>query len=341
MIQYPRKRVLENNCNRLFYFDLSLYIYYMKEKYRLGYCCINVQLAEKDISCNRGMVRKTYDKKGRDYVAEIAIDNIKDLIAILQWNADHDIHLYRVTSNLFPWMSEYEISELPRFDEISQLLKEAGTIAKLTHQRLTFHPGPFNVLGSPDENAVNKTIKDLNNHSEIFDLMHLGADHYFPINIHVGGTYDSKEDTLARFCDNYKKLSPTAQRRLIVENDDRPSMYTVQELYDGIYSKVGVPITFDYHHHRLNPGLLSEEQALKLAANTWDCEQLVHYSSCKKTFEDPGSKALAHADWVYEKINTYGLYLDIELEAKAKELAVFDYNRRKSNKSLLNKYIEL
>jgi UV DNA damage endonuclease len=313
----------------------------MKENYKLGYCCINVQLAEKDISCNRGMVKKTFEKKGHDYVSEIAIANIKDLIKILHWNADHDIQLYRVTSNLFPWMSEYEISELPRFDEISNLLLEAGSFAKLTGQRLTFHPGPFNVLGSPDANAVNKTIKDLNNHSEIFDLMGLEASHYYPINIHVGGTYDSKPDTLARFCDNFKRLSATAQKRLVVENDDRPSMYCVQELYQGIYSNVRVPITFDYHHHRFNSGNLTEEEALRVAESTWKCQQLVHYSSCKKTFEDPKSKALAHADWIYEKIKTYGLHLDIELEAKSKELAIFDYNRRKNDKSLLNEYVEL
>jgi UV DNA damage endonuclease len=313
----------------------------MKENYKLGYCCINVQLAEMDITCNRGMVKRTFDKKGHDYVSEIAIGNIKDLIKILHWNNEHGIKLYRVTSNLFPWMSEYEISELPRFDEISNLLLEAGSLAKSTDQRLTFHPGPFNVLGSPNPVAVNKTIKDLNNHSEIFDLMGLEASHYYPINIHVGGTYDSKPDTLARFCSNFKRLSATAQKRLIVENDDRPSMYCVKELFDGIYSKVSVPITFDYHHHRFNSGGLTEQEALKLAASTWDCEQLVHYSSCKKTFEDPKSKALAHADWVYEKIKTYGLSLDIELEAKSKELAIFDYNRRKNDKSLLNEYVEL
>ena len=33
----------------------------------------------------------------------------------------------------------------------------------------------------------------------------------------------------------------------------------------------------------------------------------------------------AHADYIYEHINTYGLNLDIELEAKAKELAVQKY----------------
>ena len=33
----------------------------------------------------------------------------------------------------------------------------------------------------------------------------------------------------------------------------------------------------------------------------------------------------AHADYIYEEINDYGLDLDIELEAKAKELALLQY----------------
>ena len=315
----------------------------MKDKNRYGYACINVQLADRDISANCGMVKKTFEKRGLGYVSEIAINNINALKQILQWNEQHYIKLYRVTSNLFPWMSEYEISELPRFDEIKKALQACGKIAIATDQRLTFHPGPFNVLGSPDEKAVVKTIKDLNQHSEIFDLMGLESSHYYPVNIHVGGTYDGKEDTLRRFCENFKRLSQSAKNRLVIENDDRASMYSVVDLYAGIYMKIGVPITFDYHHHRFNSGDLIEERALNLAGSTWrkGVKQLVHYSSSKKTFEDPKSKAHAHADWIYEKIKTYGLELDIELEAKAKELAVLDYHRRKNDKSLLNEYIDL
>jgi len=314
----------------------------MKDKNRYGYACINVQLADRDISANCGMVKKTFEKRGLDYVSEIALANINALKKILQWNDEHYIRLYRVTSNLFPWMSEYEISELPRFQEIKLALQECGKIALATGQRLTFHPGPFNVLGSPDEKAVQKTIKDLNQHSEIFDLMGLESSHLYPVNIHVGGTYDSKEDTLERFCTNFNRLGQSAKNRLVVENDDRASMYSVSDLYTGIYTKVKVPITFDYHHHRFNSGGLNEEQALKLANKTWPTgiSQLVHYSSSKKTFEDPKAKAHAHADWIYEKIKTYGLELHIELEAKAKELAVLDYHRRKNDKSLLNNYIE-
>jgi UV DNA damage endonuclease len=102
-------------------------------------------------------------------------------------------------------------------------------------------------------------------------------------------------------------------------------MYSVKDLYEGIYKKIGVPITFDFHHHRFCNGGLSEEQALRLASLTWDVKQLTHYSSCKKTHEDKTVKAQAHADYIYEKINNYGLSFDIEIESKAKERAVLKY----------------
>ena len=30
------------------------------------------------------------------------------------------------------------------------------------------------------------------------------------------------------------------------ENDDKPSLYSTQELYDGVYKRIGIPIVFDY-----------------------------------------------------------------------------------------------
>ena len=117
-------------------------------------------------------------------------------------------------------------------------------------------------------------------------------------------------------------------------------MYSVQDLHDGIFSAVKVPITFDFHHHRFQPGGLSEQEAFELAMSTWhhhNVKPLFHYSSCRRTFEDPGSKAQAHADFIYEKINDYGHAVDIEVEAKAKEVAVLKY--LEEHNSLLENYL--
>jgi UV DNA damage endonuclease len=113
----------------------------------------------------------------------------------------------------------------------------------------------------------------------------------------------------------------------------------VADLYQMVYLKIGTPITFDFHHHRFNTGDLTEEAALRLAYTTWHGHTpLTHYSSCKKTFEDSSVIARSHADHVYEKINNYGLTIDIEVEAKAKDLAVLKY--REQYESLLENYLE-
>ena len=295
-----------------------------------GYCCINMALREQkpSITTNRSMIKRTFVAKGMDYASELIVENVKDLRKIIKWNEANGLKLYRMSSDIMPWMSEYNISDLKDFKTIKTILEDCGDLAREYGQRITFHPGPFDVLASKNPNVVTKSIKDLNKHGEIFDLMGLPRTPYAAINIHVNTTQDGKDVALQRFVDNFCLLSPGTRSRLVVENDDKESQYTTEDLYEGVFSKVGVPITFDYHHHWCHPGALSQEEALKLAAKSWPkgIKQLVHYSSCQQLHEDETqTNKRAHSDYIYEHIETYGLSLDIELEAKAKELALQRY----------------
>lgn len=294
-----------------------------------GYCCINTTLRKSDkITTNRSMIKKTYKERGIEYASELALLNVKDLVKIINWNNRNGIKLFRMSSDIFPWMSEYELSDLPDYDKISNVLKGAGKIAMDNGQRLTFHPGPFDVLASTTQRVVDKCIIDLNKHGEIMDLIGLPRDHSAPINIHVNTTQGGKSEAMQRFCDNFYLLDASVRKRLVVENDDKESQYTTEDLYQGVYNKTGVPITFDYHHHWCHPGELTQEEALKLASTTWPTgiKQLVHYSSCQMIHEDETqTNKRAHSDYIYEFIDTYGLNLDVELEAKAKELALQKY----------------
>ena len=301
----------------------------MDQTTNYGYCCINTTLQKSDkITTNRSMIKRTFAEKGINYASELALANVKDLVKIINWNNRQGIKLFRISSDMFPWMSEYNLSDLPDYDKISNILRGAGKIAMDNGQRLTFHPGPFDVLASTTQSVVDKCIKDLNKHGEIMDLLGLPRDHSAPINIHVNTTQGGKEVAMQRFCDNFHLLDTSVRTRLVVENDDKEKQYTTEDLYQGVYSKVGVPITFDYHHHWCHPGELTQEEALKLASTTWSkgIKQLVHYSSCQMIHEDETqTNKRAHADYIYEHIETYGLVLDIELEAKAKELALLQY----------------
>ena len=306
-------------------------------KVNLGYCCINLTLQESDIKIGRSMIKRTFQAKGIKYAGELAEANVRDMIEIIKWNHKKGINVYRMSSSMFPWMSEYELTDLPNWSKIANLLKGAGTLAQNYGQRIGFHPGQFCVLPSPNPKVVQTTIKELDQHAFIMDTMGLPQNQTYSMNIHVGGSYGDKEATKARFVENFKLLSESAQNRLVLENDDKPAQYSVQDLYE-IYQQIGTPITFDYHHHRCYEDPMPEEDALRLAASTWPkgIRQLCHYSSAKKLHEDSSVIMRAHADYIYEHIETYGMDLDIELEAKAKELSLLKYRKEFLNELVLS-----
>jgi len=159
-------------------------------------------------------------------------------------------------------------------------------------------------------------------------MMNLSRTPYNKINIHIGGAYGDKESAMKRFCENFHRLPDSVKTRLTVENDDKASMYSVVDLYEGVYKVIGIPIVFDYHHHAFCTGGLSEEDALEVSISTWpsDIVPVVHYSESRsREYEDPKIRPQAHSDYIIDYIETYGNTIDIMVEAKAKELAVIQY----------------
>ena len=306
---------------------------------KIGYACINMQLSyptkygnqprgTERITTNRSMIRRTFDDKGVYYASEICLQNVKDLHKIVAWNITNGYDFFRISSDMSPWKTEYEWDDLKDIKEIKQWFHSIGTMATTHGVRLTSHPGPFNVLVSPHEHVVENCIKDLTIHGDEFDMMGLSRTPYNKINIHLGGVYGDKQSAMDRFCKNFERLPESVQSRLTVENDDKASMYSVQDLYDGIYKRIGIPIVFDYHHHGFCTGDLTEQKALELAISTWpdDIVPAVHYSESRRREQlDESIRPQAHSDYITDYINTYGHRIDIMVEAKHKELAVQQY----------------
>jgi UV DNA damage endonuclease len=305
----------------------------------IGYACINMQLSypqkyggqEKGvlpITTGRSMIRRTFDSKGIVYASEKTLSNCSDLEKIVKWNINNGYKFFRVTSNLAPWKSEYRWDEMPDIEQIRKHLWSAGTMANTHNLRLTSHPGPFNVLTSPHPHVVENCVKDLTDHGDVFDMMNLSRTPYNKINIHIGGAYGDKESAMKRFCENFELLPDSVKSRLTVENDDRASMYSVKDLYYGVYKRIGIPIVFDYHHHKFCSGDMSEQEALEMALSTWpsDITPVVHYSESRRKEQlDETIRVQAHSDYIYDEIDTYGHDIDIMVEAKHKELAVQKY----------------
>jgi len=297
----------------------------------LGYACINMTLGAQTprITTNRSMVKKTFNERGVTYASELALENVRDLFEIIKWNVKNNIKVFRISSDIFPWGSEYNLEDLPDYNKISNILKGCGTYAKENGLRISSHPGPFNVLVSPNSKVVENTFKDLELHGKVFDLLGLELSPYNKINIHCNGVYGDKIAAMDRFIANFEKLPENVKKRLTIENDDKASMYSVKDLM-YIHNSIKIPIVFDYHHHIFCTGDLSEEEALRLAVSTWgDITPVVHYSESKALHEENNKlKPQAHSDYIKSLPNTYGLNVDIMVEAKAKELAILPFIKK-------------
>jgi len=292
--------------------------------HNVGYCCINTTLQKSHkITTNRSMILRTYNLCGINYASALALQNSADLVEIIKWNAQHNIRVFRISSDIFPWNSKYKLDELRDYTEICTNLRMAGDLAKSTNQRISAHPDHFVKLGSDKPHVVDNAIHDLEHHSEVFDLMGLEASHWNPLNIHVGMNYSNA--VVTRWIAAYDRLSDNCKKRLVVENDDKQNAFSVNQLHRELTARIKIPITFDYFHHQFHDAGLSSKAAATLAASTWDCKPLFHYSESKNLNENIIGNPRAHADYVFQRIDDYGMDIDVDLEAKAKEKALFKY----------------
>lgn len=300
---------------------------------QLGYACINERLKAQrpSIRTNRGMIKRTFQDKGPDYAAKLILENARDLLRILQWNEQNDIRFFRVSSDMLPWASEFDLRKAPLWSDIEDALGAVGDFARRNGHRITMHPGPFNCLGSPSEAVIANSIKDMELHGLLLDTIGMPRSRYAKINIHVGGAYGEHDDTMDRFCRNVERLSDSVRSRLTVENDDRPNLFSVSQLCRGIWQRTEIPIVFDSLHYDYGPEDVPKSEALSLAVSTWPdgIVPVCHHSSSRKVHEDPTCRmAKAHADHIHEAFECGPHTVDVMLETKAKEAALLRYREK-------------
>ncbi len=295
---------------------------------RFGYACLNVTLGRQ--GGFRSMIKRTWEKEGLPRASRLAVENTEILCGIIEWNNRNGISVYRMTSDLIPWASEYELEQLPDWRTIRSNLERAGDIAALGGQRLSFHPGQFNSLTSPRDHVVKNCVRDLRIHGEIMDAMRLPRTREAKINIHLGGAFGEKDAAMDRWCKNYELLPDSVKERITLENDDRSSLYSVKDLH-WIWQRTGTPTVFDSHHYEVGAkDSLSYKESIMLASETWPkgIRQVCHLSNSAQIFENKPVAITAHSEYIHAPFNDCGLDVDVVIEAKAKELAVFDYVRK-------------
>ncbi len=279
------------------------------------------------------MQQATFEDRGLAYAGELAEQNIRGLRRILEWNVEHDIYFYRISSDLIPWYSQYDLSELPNSETVVGLLEAVGRLAEEHDLRLTFHPSHFVKLASPTDSVVENAIVDLECHGDLMDAMGLSRTPYNSINIHIGAHYSDKPATAERFCKVVSELSPAVRKRLTVENDDKESLWSVPELVESVYDEIGMPVVYDELHHQFSDRGLCYQEALEAAVETWPdgVRPIIHYSESRRLHEgDSSVSPRNHSDFIRGPIHLFGNSVDVMIEAKMKEQALLEYRSRHS-----------
>ena len=295
---------------------------------QLGLCCMNTVLRNQKppVYPSRRMIIKSIEEKGIDELKNKILQNLRDVLTIMDWNEANGIKVYRLSSEMFPHKSNERVEDYD-FDFAVDLLREIGDKSRLYNQRLTFHPGQYNVVGTPNKKCFEQTIEDLSYHADVMDLM--GLDNNSVIVVHGGGIYGNKQETKERWCEQYNLLPDKVKRRLVLENCEK--CYSIEDCLD-ISQQINIPVVFDTHHFEcyklLHPDQNFYEASgyIERILETWKKREI----KPKFHISEQGKGRCGHHSDFIEEIpeylleipNKYGINIDIMIEAKMKEQAI-------------------
>ena len=286
---------------------------------RLGLCCIFRDQPIKFRTTTAAAIKRLPPDEGRMKLAKLCAANATALMEALQFCSQNGIGCFRVNSQILPLKTHpdvgYDLMELPGGPEIVNQFRKCKVFAESTGLRTVFHPDQFVVLNSSRPDVVDHSIAELEYQTEV--ARWIGAD---VVNIHGGGAYGDKPMALQTFAKKCARLSRDARRLVTLENDDR--VFTPVDLLP-FCREHGIPFVYDVHHHRCTPDGMTEEEATRQTLTTWNREPLFHISSPLEGWNGP--KPYRHHDYI--NIRDFpkfwqGLDVTVEVEAKAKELAV-------------------
>jgi UV DNA damage endonuclease len=280
----------------------------------LGLVCITASTEVRYRTITRKRLLAQSPAEQTRLLEDLYRDNIQTFDAALRFCEREGIRLYRIPSSIFPFADEPVGREI--LDRLALALARSGERATAKGIRLVMHPDQFVVLSSDSEGVVANSIKVLQMHADILDLLRQPRSAWAIMEIH-GGKSDRADALVAAI----GALPDPIRTRLALENDEYA--YGAEEIAD-ICERSGVPMVFDAHHHIVHDKLASYDDPsvaamLARARATWPdpAQQLVHISNGRDGFNDR-----QHSDLITTMPASYRDAPWIEIEAKHKELAI-------------------
>lgn len=292
---------------------------------RLGYVAMSMEL--EDCSSSKTITVKNYERIAGEEarigrLRRITGENLRNLARLLYYNTANGVHLFRITSKLVPLATHPLAAGWDYIADLQDEFAKIGSIARENKMRISSHPDHFTLINSPRQEVIEASLRDLDYHEKVFQAM--GLDNAEMV-MHVGGMYGSREQSVKRFADNFRKLPDGIRKRLLLENDDK--IYGAAEVL-GICEELNIPMVLDVHHHMCCNKGEDLGDIMQRVYNTWgERVPKLHFSSPRSE-----KNCRAHADDIdfdsfYRFLITargFGRDIDIMVEAKNKDRALFN-----------------
>lgn len=290
--------------------------------YDLGLCCMSLMLKERDINFQT-MTYTQFVKLPREQAMQTLSKRIQNNFNVVAATVHHcaalGIKRYRLSSDLIPVINhpdvKLNINDFIDAADIYSSINAAKQAIKTTNMRTGSHPPEFISLTSDNEQIIANSIRDLEMHAMVFDLLELPQTYESQLNIHVRKQGDAQQ--LADvFLANLDKCSESVKKRLVLEvNDNKNGLWTISNLYKYFYKSAKIPVTYDNLHHTMIRDAMPHAEAFEMAYSTWPTRPVFHYS-------EGINGTRSHADYATGLPVDYGKPVDYEVELKAKDLAI-------------------
>lgn len=292
-------------------------------KHRVGYCCLNNSLGKRGgfraMTVKKALTMSVDDRNKE--IQQRTRENFSNLYYIMKYNAENNIHMYRVSSSMAV-LHTHECCDYDfRLDTtVITLCQQIKQIAQDNDILLTIHCDQFHVCSTDREEVFQNTLIGLQYHVDLMNMLDISYNC-----IHVGSKKGGIEASQDRFITNFLRLPIEIQQSLMLENDDKShNLDSVLEICELLE----IPCCLDFHHAKVKPSNNDVSTYLERVTATWGANTPISHLSSSR---DADNLISSHAEYVTQDDYDYFMQLtngtyNVELECKGKNLSLLQLN---------------
>ena len=260
---------------------------------------------------------------------QISVKNGVDFLDLILRSVDYNsklgLNILCIDTSEFKDLSFLDSFE---FDEenpkVSSLIDKINSIAKKKNFRICFFISKEYFIASNLDGIPEKTSFYLERISLFLDLL---GQRGRSILVRIGSAYGNRKATLGIFNERLSALSNNCSKKIVVVNDEKPSLFSITDLISGCYYESQTPVCFRFLSHFFNDGGLNVREAFFLSCSTWKfgSNPIIIHGEPEETDESGFPLTSKTSPYITRRIPTFGLSPDILIDSAEKENACVKY----------------